>query len=479
MASELLWELVPPLVLAADDFVLAALLEPCYDIGGDAFDYALNDGVLHLAVFDGMGHGLAAAGVTAFALSAYRHSRRSGARAGGHLRRRRPARCSTSTRPQPLRDRADRRARSLLRQCCTGSAPGHPAPLLLRDGRLDQGTRPPAGPAARHSSSPRPRRPRAEESLEPGDMILLYTDGLSEARRPGGELFTVERLGEFIERRPPAESPRPRRCAVCARRSSTARRRAARRRHRATRGMASRRRTQAVARHRLNESSRGIESVNTRLHRSCEATSRRAPPGHAPSGDLTDSFSPQRRKSRPPIEQAGAATGDCSRERALSHARTTSSTLVPLLPGTDGPPGRRVLALRRPVGDRGRAADDAARDRRRTDSDAAELARAAARVRPATRTTRAASPAQSWELRSAPSAPAGDDMNSVIHKSSRVPSPKSSERPGRNGRSREQRRGRRARTMRAERPAGLRVQAAALAVGQSSAGTSTASCAEP
>ena len=90
MASELLWELVPPLVLAADDFVLAALLEPCYDMGGDAFDYALNDDVLHLAVFDGMGHGLAAAGVTAFALSAYRHSRRRAARAGGQLRRRRP-----------------------------------------------------------------------------------------------------------------------------------------------------------------------------------------------------------------------------------------------------------------------------------------------------------------------------------------------------------------------------------------------------
>jgi serine phosphatase RsbU (regulator of sigma subunit) len=40
----------------------------------------------------------------------------------------------------------------------------------------------------------------AQESLEPGDMVLLYTDGLTEARRPGGELFTVERLGEFIER---------------------------------------------------------------------------------------------------------------------------------------------------------------------------------------------------------------------------------------------------------------------------------------
>ena len=63
LASELVWELVPPLVLASEDFVLSALLEPCYDIGGDAFDYALDDGVLHFAVFDAMGHGLAAAGM--------------------------------------------------------------------------------------------------------------------------------------------------------------------------------------------------------------------------------------------------------------------------------------------------------------------------------------------------------------------------------------------------------------------------------
>src|SRR4051812_14499034 len=58
MASELLWELVPPLVLAGDDFVLAALLEPCYDIGGGAFDLAVNHGVLPPGGFHGMGHGV-------------------------------------------------------------------------------------------------------------------------------------------------------------------------------------------------------------------------------------------------------------------------------------------------------------------------------------------------------------------------------------------------------------------------------------
>jgi len=48
-----------------------------------------------------------------------------------------------------------------------------------------------------------------EEWLEPGDMVLLYTDGLTEARRPDGALFTVERLGEFIERQAANGMPAP------------------------------------------------------------------------------------------------------------------------------------------------------------------------------------------------------------------------------------------------------------------------------
>ena len=206
VASELLWELVPPLVLAADDFVLAALLEPCYDMGGDAFDYALNDGVLHLAVFDGMGHGLAAAGVTAFALSAYRHSRRE--QLG-------PA-ASYAAVDRALFDEypSMRFVTALIAELELSSgrlrwvSAGHPAPLLLRDGRLikelDLTPAPPLGTGLAATAPA-----EGQESLEPGDMILLYTDGLSEARRPDGELFTVERLGEFIERQAAGGQPAP------------------------------------------------------------------------------------------------------------------------------------------------------------------------------------------------------------------------------------------------------------------------------
>jgi serine phosphatase RsbU (regulator of sigma subunit) len=206
-ASELLWELVPPQVLATDTFVLAAMLEPCYDIGGDAYDYAINqDGFLHLAVFDAMGHGLAAAGVAAFALSVYRHSRRAG---------------ESPTETYAAIDVAiseqyptSRFVTGLIAQLDLGSGrlswinAGHPPPLLLRDGRLikaiEGAPAPPmgmqlaTGPSVMH-----------EEWLEPADMVLLYTDGLTEARRPDGELFTAERLGEFIERQAANGLPAP------------------------------------------------------------------------------------------------------------------------------------------------------------------------------------------------------------------------------------------------------------------------------
>ena len=40
-------------------------------------------------------------------------------------------------------------------------------------------------------------------------MLGLYTDGVSDARRPDGALFTAERLGEFIERQAAKGLPAP------------------------------------------------------------------------------------------------------------------------------------------------------------------------------------------------------------------------------------------------------------------------------
>jgi serine phosphatase RsbU (regulator of sigma subunit) len=207
MASELLWELVPPQVLATDTFVLSALFEPCYDIGGDAYDYAVNDdGRLHLAVFDAMGHGLAAAGVAAFAISAYRHSRRRGQSLPATY-----AAIDAAVLEQYPTSRFVTGVVAELdltsgRLCWVNA--GHPPPLLLRAGRLVKTLEAQASPPMGMQLAQAPPS-HGEESLQPGDMVLLYTDGLTEARRPDGALFTVERLAEFIEREAANGLPAP------------------------------------------------------------------------------------------------------------------------------------------------------------------------------------------------------------------------------------------------------------------------------
>jgi serine phosphatase RsbU (regulator of sigma subunit) len=39
----------------------------------------------------------------------------------------------------------------------------------------------------------------ATASLDPGDLLLLYSDGLTEARDRDGELLRTDRLARFIE----------------------------------------------------------------------------------------------------------------------------------------------------------------------------------------------------------------------------------------------------------------------------------------
>jgi serine phosphatase RsbU (regulator of sigma subunit) len=206
IASELVWALAPPLVFATDGLALAAMLEPCYDNGGDALDYAVNDRMLHVAVFDAMGHGLAAAGVAAFALSAYRYSRRS----GSDLLETYAAMHEAVGRQFP----DTRFVTALIAQLDldTGRlswiSAGHPPPLVIRGGRRARTLKTvPAPPLS--VASPGGPPTVASESLEPADLLLLYTDGLTEARDPDGEMFTIERLGQFIEREAAAGQTAP------------------------------------------------------------------------------------------------------------------------------------------------------------------------------------------------------------------------------------------------------------------------------
>ena len=54
-AAELIWQMLPPLTFATEQIVLAAVLEPCYEVGGDAFDYAVDGPLARFGVFDAVG----------------------------------------------------------------------------------------------------------------------------------------------------------------------------------------------------------------------------------------------------------------------------------------------------------------------------------------------------------------------------------------------------------------------------------------
>ncbi|QGN50367.1 PP2C family protein-serine/threonine phosphatase [Micromonospora sp. WMMD558] len=204
VSAELLWQLLPPLTFATANTTISALLEPCYEVGGDAFDYALNGATVSLALLDGVGHGLPAVLTTSVALSALRSARRAGADLTGLARAVDAAIAGQWT--------DARFVTAVLAEVDTDTGAlryvnaGHPPPVLLRRGRavrtLAEGRRLPLG-------LPDDRADVAHVRLEPGDRLLLHTDGVTEARDAAGVLFGLPRLADLAERHIRSGLPAP------------------------------------------------------------------------------------------------------------------------------------------------------------------------------------------------------------------------------------------------------------------------------
>ncbi|SEG24883.1 Stage II sporulation protein E (SpoIIE) [Thermomonospora echinospora] len=194
VAAEIQWSLLPPLAMTAPQVAVAGILEPAYDIAGDSFDYALNEGILHLAVIDAMGHGLNAAVLATVAIGAYRHARRTDVGLAELY-----AFMDTAIDEQFGPDQFVTAQMSRL-DTATGHLEwvnaGHPAPLLIRDRRVARRLEGPGTlPVGFGGDQPQTN----ELGLRPGDRLLFFTDGLVEEHRPGGEEFGEERLIHVIE----------------------------------------------------------------------------------------------------------------------------------------------------------------------------------------------------------------------------------------------------------------------------------------
>ncbi|GGV30281.1 phosphatase [Actinomadura cremea] len=79
LAAELQWQLLPGHACTGERFSLAGHLEPAYSIGGDNFDWSAEHDHLALTVTNGSGTGIQAALLTSLTVGAMRNARRSGA----------------------------------------------------------------------------------------------------------------------------------------------------------------------------------------------------------------------------------------------------------------------------------------------------------------------------------------------------------------------------------------------------------------
>jgi len=201
--AELAHRLLPPLTFVSPRASIAGALAPAGQAAGDTFDYALNGDTLHVAIFDAMGHGLQAALLASVAVGALRNARRAGldlAATANSIDYNLAGQFDAGTFVTGIIGELDLTSGSWRWTTC-----GHAPALLVRHGRvvkqLDAVTDPPLGLTLLGEPQ------IGAERLQPGDRLLLHTDGVAEARNGAGHFFGTERLVEFTSRQAAAGRP--------------------------------------------------------------------------------------------------------------------------------------------------------------------------------------------------------------------------------------------------------------------------------
>jgi serine phosphatase RsbU (regulator of sigma subunit) len=182
LAAEIQRRLLPAsFTCEADQFTLAAWLEPAGQVGGDTFDFSLDRNVLHVSITDAMGHSVASALLATLAVGALRNVRRRNAGVVDQAQAAHDALLAYSKDGGFVTGQLMRI--DLVAETARMVNAGHPRPFRLRGGVAEQvalDADPPFGAVAdatwREQVLP----------LRAGDRLLLLTDGMLE--RNAGDL---------------------------------------------------------------------------------------------------------------------------------------------------------------------------------------------------------------------------------------------------------------------------------------------------
>lgn len=189
--------LLPPPRLVRPGLAVAAHYAACHELAGDIYDYVpLGDRAVALLIADVAGHGASAAMLTGVVKAAFRSGQ------------------AEDFEPRAVIDRvrADLRdfdASRFVTLCCarvdaarrelTYANAGHPEPILRTGAAGTTLALPPTGPLL-CSALPEIPCEQATVVLDPGATLLLYTDGVTEARCPAGGMFGHDRLVATLSR---------------------------------------------------------------------------------------------------------------------------------------------------------------------------------------------------------------------------------------------------------------------------------------
>lgn len=193
LAAEIQWELLPGRSCVADEYHLAGQLEPAYSIWGDNFDWSAGQDHLAVSVSNGMGRGVEAALLTQLTVGALRNARRSGADLIEQ---------ATLANETIFNQHHGQRHVSTLLLCfdletgvVTAIDAGSPKLYRMRGSIVEPITLEAQLPLGMFGDT---RFTEQEFVIEPGDRLVIFSDGFHAAILPGGDAYGTTALGAAL-----------------------------------------------------------------------------------------------------------------------------------------------------------------------------------------------------------------------------------------------------------------------------------------